>query len=201
MGLFNAGSRGSDPAKQVVHDRVFTVANGITFLRLLGLPVFIWLMAGPQAYGRALLLLIIVGSTDWVDGFVARRFDQVTRLGKWLDPLLDRALLATVSITLAALGFMPLWVLVVIVGRDALVLVVGYSLFRGPPPIPVSNTGKFGTACLLVGVPGFLVAGMDFSAAEAFRYIAWAFTLLGLAAYYLAAVQYARIIVNMSRRT
>jgi cardiolipin synthase len=183
-----------------VHDDVFTVANGISFLRLLGLPLFVYLMISTKAYGQALLLLMVVGSTDWVDGYVARRFDQVTRLGKWLDPLLDRALLATAAITLAVLGFMPLWVLILLIGRDVLVLGIGYWLFRGAPPIPVSRMGKFATACLLVGVPGFLVAGMDFGLAGVFLVVAWFFVTIGLMAYYYAAVAYARIALAMSQR-
>ena len=201
MGLFDAGSRGRDPGTQVVHDRVFTVANAISFLRLLALPVFVWLMVGPGAYGMAFLLLVVIGSTDWVDGYVARRFDQVTKLGKWLDPLLDRALLATASITLALLDFMPIWVLLLLVGRDALIVGVGYTIFRGPPPIPVSNTGKLATAFLLIGIPGFLLAGMDFPGAVVFLFVAWVFTTVGLAAYYMAAVRYARIAIALTRRT
>ncbi len=87
-----------------------------------------------------------------------------------------------------------------IVGRDLLVVGVGFVLFRGAPPIPVSRTGKFGTACLLIGIPGFLVAGMDFGAAVAFGVLAWVVTLVGLGAYYLAGAQYARIVVRMARQ-
>lgn len=199
MGLFDAGSRGHDPSVQVVHDRVFTAANAISFLRLLGLPVFVWLMAGREAYGQAFAVLFVVGVTDWVDGYVARRFDQVTRLGKWLDPLLDRALLATAAVTLTVLGFLPLWILVLLVGRDVLVLGVGYLLFRGAPPIPVSRTGKFATACLLSGIPGFLLGGMEFAAADEFAALAWALTIVGLVAYYVAGVGYARAALAWSR--
>lgn len=199
MGLFDAGARGRDPREQVVHDRVVTAANMISLLRLLGLPLFVWLMVGPAAYGWALVVLFAVGSTDWLDGYVARRFDQVTRLGKWLDPLLDRALLATAAITLAALGFLPVWVLVLLVGRDVVVLGVGYLLFRGAPPIPVSRTGKFATACLLMGIPSFLVAGIDWSGAGVFRWAAWSLTVIGLVAYYAAGVGYARAAFALRR--
>lgn len=199
MGLFDAGSRGRDPTLQTVHDRVLTAANAISFLRLLGLPLFVWLMVGPQAYGWALTVLVAVGTTDWIDGYVARRFDQVTRLGRIMDPLLDRALLATASVTLAVVGFLPLWLLLIIVGRDLVLVVVGFTLFRGPPPIPVSYTGKFATACLLVGVPGFLVGGMDVAAADAFRIFAWTATLVGAVAYYVAGVQYAHVAYSLTR--
>jgi cardiolipin synthase (CMP-forming) len=201
VGLFDAGSRGRDPTTQTVHDRVFTVANGVSFLRLLGLPVFVWLMVVPQAYGIALTVLITVATTDWLDGYIARRFDQVTRLGKWLDPLLDRALLATTCLTLAVLDFLPDWILVLVIGRDVLVLGGGYLVFRGAPPIPVSRMGKFGTACLLIGIPGFLVAGMDFAAADVFGILAWTVTVVGLVAYYVAGAQYGRIVARMVRRS
>lgn len=190
MGLFDAGLRSGQPV--IVHDRVLTAANAITAVRLAGLPLFVYLAVGVGAYGIAALVLGTVAATDWFDGYVARRFDQVTRLGQFLDPLIDRILLATVALTLLALGWLPLWVVGAVVGRDVLLLGVGFALFRGRPPLPVSNTGKFATACLLVGVPGFLLANMDWGGAVAYRWVAWGFTLVGIAAYYVAGVQYAQ---------
>lgn len=190
MRLFDAGApRGR---AVVVHDRVLTVANGITALRLLGLPLFVYLMISPAAYGLALLVLVIVAGSDWVDGYVARRFDQVTRLGRILDPLIDRILLATAGLTLLAVGFLSPLVVAAIVGRDLLLLVGSLVRFRGFPPIPVSRAGKFATACLLIGVPAFLLANMDFPASGLFSLIAWPVTLIGIVAYWGAGVQYAR---------
>ncbi|HUG85586.1 MAG TPA: CDP-alcohol phosphatidyltransferase family protein [Euzebya sp.] len=189
--MFDAGLREGEPV--VVHNRVWTVANAITFLRLAGLPLFVWLMVGPEAYGMAFLTLAIVGTTDWVDGYVARRFDQVTRLGQVMDPLIDRALLATAGLTMAALGILPWWIIALIVGRDALVLGAGLVLFDGNPQIPVTRTGKFATACLLVGVPGFLLGHMSWGGATFWGAVGWFFTVLGLLTYYAAAVMYARI--------
>ena len=190
MRLFDAGRRGDGPA--VVHDRVLTAANVITALRLLGLPLFVWLMLGPRAYGMALLVLGVVATTDWIDGYVARRFDQVTRLGRFLDPLIDRVLLATAAITLLVVGFLSAVVVVAVVARDVLLLVVVLVRFRGVPPLPVSRMGKFATACLLIGVPAFLPANMDFAYAGVFAVIAWIATSIGIAAYYWAGIQYAR---------
>jgi cardiolipin synthase (CMP-forming) len=191
VGLFNAGARTDRP--MVVHDRVLTVANGITAVRLLGLPLFVWLAAGIGAYGMAFLTLVVVGSTDWVDGYVARRFDQVTKLGKLIDPLIDRAMLATAAFTLLWLGFIPWWIVALVVGRDVALLVAGFLMFRGHNPnIPVSNMGKFATACLLVGVPGFLLARMDWSGAPVLVVLAYGFSLVGIATYYVAGWQYAR---------
>ena len=190
MGLFNAGARTDRP--MVVHDRVLTVANGITAVRLLGLPLFVWLAAGIGAYGMAFLTLVVVGSTDWVDGYVARRFDQVTKIGKLIDPLIDRAMLATAALTLLALGFIPWWIVALVVGRDVALLLAGFIMFKGRNPnIPVSNVGKFATACLLIGVPGFLLGRMDWSGAEVFLVVAYAFSVVGIVTYFFAGWQYA----------
>jgi cardiolipin synthase len=191
VGLFNAGARTDGPV--VVHDRVLTVANGITAVRLLGLPLFVWLAAGIEAYGMAFLVLTLVGTTDWVDGYVARRFDQVTKLGKLIDPLIDRAMLATAGITLLVIGFIPWWIVAAFVARDVALLLVGYVMFRGANPnIPVSNLGKFATACLLIGVPAFLLGNMDWSGAGALLYAAYAFSIVGIVTYYAAGWRYAQ---------
>ena len=190
MGLFNAGARTDRP--MVVHDKVLTVANGITAVRLLGLPLFVWLVAR-GSYGLAFLTLVVVGTTDWVDGYVARRFDQVTKIGKLIDPLIDRAMLATAAITLLVIGFIPWWIVTLVVGRDVLLLGVGFLIVRGRNPnIPVSNLGKFATACLLIGVPGFLLGRMDWSAQAFFLILAYAFCLVGIATYFVAGGQYLR---------
>lgn len=188
--MFDAGRRDDRPV--VVHDKVVTAANAITAVRLLGLPLFVWLMVGPRAYGMAFLTLVVVGCTDWVDGYVARRFDQVTRLGQMIDPLIDRALLATAGITLAAQGILPWWVIGAIVLRDVGLLAAAAVLFRGNPGIPVTRLGKFATACLLIGIPGFLLGVMDWSGAEVFAAIGWLFTTVGLLTYYIAGIMYAR---------
>jgi cardiolipin synthase len=187
--LFDAGKRSDAP--QVVHERVLTVANLITLVRLLGLPLFVYLMVGPRAYGQAFATLCVVAATDWIDGYVARRFDQVTRLGRFMDPLVDRLLLATAGVTLWAVGFVPLWILALIVGRDGVLFLAAGVLFHGAPPIAVNRTGKFATACLLIGIPGFLLGRMDWPGATAVRFGAWVATAIGIVAYHAAAVQYA----------
>lgn len=189
MRLFDLGARGPEPP--VVHDRVLTVANLITLVRLAGLPLFVWLVLVRQAYGLGLLTAAIVGSTDWIDGYVARRFDQVTRVGRFLDPLVDRLLLATAGITLVVAGLAPLWLVGLVVLRDALLLLAIGALFRGAPPIPVNRTGKTATALLMAGLPSFLIAAMDWGGADAFRVAAWVLTVAGAVAYYLAGWQYA----------
>jgi cardiolipin synthase (CMP-forming) len=194
---FDWGARKDRPA--VEHDRVLTVPNAISMVRLLGLPVFVWLMVGPGAYGKAFAVLVLVASTDWVDGYVARRFDQVSRLGRVLDPLIDRAMLATAGVTLVVVGFLPWPLLAAIVVRDVVLLAGAAIVFRGVPDIPVSRTGKFATACLLVGLPGFLVGNMDWGGARPLLLAAWAVTLVGIVGYWVAGAQYARA-VSRARR-
>lgn len=189
--LFDAGARSDGPT--VVHDRVVTAANAITAVRLLGLPLFAWLMFGPRAYGWAFATLVVVGTTDWVDGYVARRFDQVTRLGRMLDPLIDRLLLATAAICLLIAGFLPVVVALLVLLRDGVMLVVALARYGRIPDIPVNRTGKFATANLLIGVPGFLLGSMQWSGRALFAVLAAVFTTVGIAAYYVAAVQYARV--------
>ena len=188
---FEWGARGDEPP--VVHDRVMTAPNAITAVRLLGLPVFVWLVLGPQAYGAAVVVLGAVGATDWVDGYVARRFDQVTRLGRVLDPLVDRALIATAGVTLLVAGIVPWWLIGLVVGRDLALLLGALALFGRIPPIPVTRTGKAATAALLVALPGFLLAAGDWQGADLLLAGVWVLAAAGIVAYYVAAAQYVRV--------
>lgn len=195
--VFDIGGR--EGVAPTVHDRVLTVANLISVARLAGLPVFAWLVLGPRRLAAAFGLVALVAATDWVDGYVARRFDQVTRLGKLMDPLIDRLLFATVGVTLVLAGILPLLPALAVVGRDTLVLVSALALLGRVPPIDVTRTGKFATATLMVGLPAFLLAAIDWSGAEPLAVLAWGFTVVGLCAYYVAGVQYLRWFVALRR--
>lgn len=190
MALFDAGGR---EGRERVHDRVLTAPNVITAVRLAGLPLFVWLVLGTRRLLLAFVVLVVIATTDWIDGYVARRFDQVSRIGKLVDPLVDRLLLATAAITMLVAGLLPWPLLVLILVRDALVLGVALVWFAGIPPIPVSRTGKLATALLMVGVPGFLLAGIPGPADAALLGIAWIATVAGIFTYYVAAVQYGRV--------
>lgn len=196
MGLFDAGTRKGQAV--TVHDKVVTAANAITAVRLAGLPLFV-VLAVQGAYGMAFLTLALVGATDFADGYVARRFDQVTKLGRLLDPLIDRLLLATAALTLLALGFIPWWVVVAVVARDVLLLIAGLVVFHGNPGIPVSRMGKFATACLLVGVPAFLLGHMSWSGAQLFLIGAYVFCVAGIVTYYVAGWGYLRAALAVLR--
>jgi cardiolipin synthase len=192
---FDWGARKDRPI--VVHDRVLTAANGISLLRLAGLPLFVWLLFGPRAYGWAFLTLFVVGSTDFVDGYVARRFDQVTKLGKLLDPIIDRGMLVTVGVSLLVAGMLPWALVAAVLGRDALILAGSLLFVRNVPDIAVTRTGKFATACLLVGLPAFLLAHMDWPGRAAAVVVAWLFTTVGATGYWVAGVQYAQALVRL----
>ena len=194
MGLFDAGRRGREPQ---VTDRWLTVPNVITALRLLGLPVFAWLVLGREALGAALALLVVVAATDWVDGYLARRLDQVSRVGAVIDPLVDRLLVFTTVIVLGFAGLLPWVVGGLIILRDALVVVGSFALFGAVPPIPVSRTGKIATALLMVGLPLLVLAGWLDS--DAVRVGALAVTVAGLGVYYVAAAQYVRAVLALRR--
>jgi cardiolipin synthase len=192
VALFNAGAR-DEAGRERVHDLWLTAPNLITAVRLAGLPLFVWLVLTQQRLLLAFVVLVVIATTDWVDGYVARRFDQVTRIGKLVDPLVDRLLLATAVITLMIADLLPWPLVVAILFRDAMVLGVSLVWFAAIPPIPVSRTGKLATALLMAGVPGFLLAGIEWSGSNVMLALAWCFTLAGIVAYYLAAIRYGRV--------
>jgi cardiolipin synthase (CMP-forming) len=134
----------------------WTLPNLITVLRFLAVPLFVWFIAR-EAYGAATITLVVLGSTDWVDGYIARRFNQVSSVGKWLDPVADRLALIIVAITFVAAGIAPWWLLLSIIIPDAILLVFSLILFHGSPDLPVTNIGKIRTALLLVGTPLLLL--------------------------------------------
>lgn len=121
-------------AEPVYSDRVFTVPNVLSVLRLIGVPVFLWLLLVEKADGWAFALLVASGITDWLDGKLARLLDQSSRLGALLDPLVDRLyLLATLGGFLIR-GILPWWVVLILIARDGiLTLTLGIYRRRGLP--------------------------------------------------------------------
>ena len=190
MPLFNVGAR---PGRERVHDRWLTAPNVITAVRLAGLPLFVWLVLGPQRLIIAFWVLVAIATTDWIDGYVARRFDQVSRVGKLVDPLVDRLLLATAVITLLIADLLPWPLVALILIRDGIVLGISLVWFGGVPPIPVSNTGKLATALLMIGVPAFLLSGVEWPGQPVVAVVAWSATAAGIVIYYVAGFRYGRV--------
>ncbi|MBW3588900.1 MAG: CDP-alcohol phosphatidyltransferase family protein [Actinobacteria bacterium] len=136
-----------------VSTRVLTVPNLISFARLGLIPIFFWLFVTRTNDALAFALLVLVGSTDWVDGFVARRTGQVSVLGKVLDPVADRVAIVAILLAFLFRGTIPIAVAWVILARDALVALTFPILeARGYPRIPVNFVGKAGTAAIYFGV-------------------------------------------------
>jgi len=138
--------------------RVLTVPNLISVLRLACAPLLCWLLLGVDNEGAAFALLVVLGATDWVDGWIARHYDQGSDLGKILDPTADRILLLTASVALLIEGSLPVAVGVAVLLRE--VLVVGATLAlaaAGARRIDVRWVGKAGTLALMFGLPGFLL--------------------------------------------
>ena len=171
--------------------RPWTVPNLISFARLCCLPWFVWLVFGAEDRWGAALLLGVLGATDWVDGWVARRFDQVSELGKILDPTADRLLLLVALAVMIADGSLPVWIAVLALFREVVVSVAALVLGAlGARKIEVTWWGKTGTFLMMFAVPCFLASHSDIAAAEAFGVAAWVFVAVGLPIHYWSAVGY-----------
>ena len=172
-------------------DRVLTVPNAVTVVRLLCIPLFLWLLFGAGRQTAAAILLGVLGATDWVDGFVARRFHQVSTVGKVLDPAADRVLVATGVIAIMIHGAVPIWFGVATLARE--VVVAGTVLVLaalGAKRIDVLWIGKAGTFALMFAYPAFLLSHGTASWQVPFHDFAWVTGGIGLVLAWAAAVAY-----------
>ncbi len=168
-------------------DRIVTVPNALSLGRLACVPLFLWLLFGRENRVGAALLLAALGCTDWVDGYIARRFDQVTNLGKILDPVADRILLIVGMVAILVDGSVPPVIFWAAVARE--VLVAGLTLLLGAlgaRRIEVSFAGKAGTFLMMVAFPLFLW-GHGSGPATA---VAWPVAVAGLVVAWYAAATY-----------
>jgi cardiolipin synthase (CMP-forming) len=185
--------------------RVWTVPNLISMARLAGVPVFLYLVLGPEADGWALGLLMLSGLTDYLDGYLARRFNQASALGEILDPVADRLYILAVVIGLALREIIPWWVALILPLRDLLLWgLVPFLRTRGYSALPVHFLGKAATFNLLYAFPLLLLGdgtGVVASLAEVFG---WAFAIWGIGLYWWAGVLYAwqvrRLLAETERR-
>jgi cardiolipin synthase (CMP-forming) len=190
-GLGDAPPGGEGVSVQDGEDRVLTVANVVTTLRLAGVGVFLWLLFGAGHQTAAAILLGVLGATDWVDGQLARRLHQVSRIGKILDPAVDRVLVGTAVIAVIVHGAVPLWFGLLTVVREALVsgtVIVLAAL--GARRIDVLWIGKAGTFGLMVAYPGFLISHGSAGWQQPFHDAAWVAGGAGIVLAWLAAVAY-----------
>ena len=176
-------------------DRVLTIPNAISAARLAGVPVFLWLVLGPQTATAdywAVALLIVAGLSDWLDGKIARALNQGSRLGEVLDPAADRLYIAATLIALAVREIIPWWLVAILALRE---LVVGVALFvlkrrAGFGTLHVSLVGKTATLCLLYAFPLLLIGDHPGWLGTLARVIGWAFAIWGTMLYWWAAMLY-----------
>jgi len=188
------------PDRNALPDRVWTVPNALSVLRLLGVPLFLWLLLGPHADGWAVVVLMVSGVTDWLDGKLARSLGQSSRLGALLDPAADRLYIVATLVAFVLRDVVPLWVVAVLVGRE---LVLGLALLllraHGYPPLQVHYLGKAATFILLYAFPLLLLADGEGPAAAVLQPVAWALTVWGGALYVLAGVFYVVQVAGLVR--
>lgn len=170
--------------------RVLTVPNLISVARLLCVPLFVWLLVDDRGIAAAALLAVL-GATDWVDGWIARHFDQGSELGKVLDPVADRILLITAAVALVVQGSVPLGVGVLALARELVISVAVLALAAaGARRIDVQWSGKAGTLALMFSFPLFLWADSIDTGHDLVLALAWVFAVPGLVLSYYAAFQY-----------
>jgi cardiolipin synthase len=182
--------------------RVWTVPNALSFLRLLGVPVFLWLVLGPKADGWALGLLMLSGVTDYLDGYLARRLDQASRLGQILDPVADRLYILAVVVGLALRDIVPWWFALILPLRDALLWgLVPILRTRGYSALPVHFLGKAATFNLLYAFPLLLLGDGTGTVATLGKLFGWAFAGWGIGLYWWAGILYAYQVYRLVRTT
>jgi cardiolipin synthase len=182
--------------------RVWTIPNMLSMLRLAGVPLFLWLVLGPEADAWALAVLMISGVTDFLDGYLARRLNQFSSLGEILDPVADRLYILAVVVGLALRDIIPWWVAIILPLRDLLLWgLVPLLRTRGYSALPVHFLGKAATFNLLYAFPLLLLGegtGVVPTMAQVFG---WAFAFWGIGLYWWAGVLYAWQVRKLLRDT
>jgi len=183
-------------------DRVWTLPNLLSMLRLAGVPVFLWLVLGPEEDAWALALLMVSGFTDWLDGYLARKLDQFSRFGQVLDPVADRLYILAVVVGLGLRDIIPWWVVLILPLRDALLwLLVPFLRTRGYSALPVHFLGKAATFNLLYAFPLLLLGDGGGTLATLADVFGWAFAVWGIGLYWWAGVLYAWQVYRLMQTT
>jgi cardiolipin synthase len=191
----------ADAVEQTGPDRIVTVPNLLSVLRLAGVPVFLWLLLGPKADVIALIVLIAAGFTDWLDGKLARWLHQTSRLGALLDPAADRLYIVATLVAFVIRGIVPWWLAAILVGKDVVVGLCLPLLRRaGYAPPEVHYVGKAATFALLYALPLLLFAQGNSALAQIVRPIGYAFTVWGTVLYVWTGALYVAQVVIAVRR-
>jgi cardiolipin synthase len=186
-----AGDLGAPQRTTRVSERYFTLPNVLSMIRLAGVPVFLWAIVANHD-GLALIVLMLSGITDYLDGKIARTFDMESKLGQYLDPMADRLYILSTLVGLSWRGIIPLWLLIVLLARElAMTIMLLYLRSRGQVGLPVHFVGKAATFNLLYAFPLLLLAHRDDLIGDLARPIGWGFAWWGTTLYWLAAILYA----------
>lgn len=184
----------------VVTDRIVTVPNLLSFARLFGVPLFLWLVLVPHADGWALVVLMVAGITDWLDGMLARSLNQASKLGQILDPVADRLYILAVVVGLALRDIIPWWLAVMLPLRDVFLFsLVPFLRTRGYSALPVHFLGKAATASLLYAFPLLLLGEGDGTVQTLADVLGWAFAIWGVGLYWWAGILYAYQVIQLLR--
>ena len=182
-------------------DRVLTVPNALSVLRLILIGVFVYLLLGAHAYGWATAVLMISGASDWADGKIARLLDQYSRLGELLDPAVDRLYMLVVPVAMAIAGIVPWWIIAILIARDGLLAAMLPVLrSRGLTALPVTYIGKAATFALMSAFPLILLGQWDALWSRVIGACGWAFLIWGIYMYLWAFVLYVIQLVMVVRQ-
>jgi len=179
-------------APQLSSHKYLTLPNLFTLLRLCCIPLFLWMLFARDNQAGAAFLLGALGATDWVDGWLARRYNQVSEFGKKFDPTVDRLLFIIAISAIIIDGCAPVWFCWLVLIREVVmgVTVAVATLFFGMERFDVTFLGKTATFLLMFAIPGFMLGSSDFWANDLFQLAAWALGIPGLVLSYYTAFAY-----------
>ena len=186
-------------------NEILTIPNVLSFVRLAGVPLFLWLVLGPEADGWAIGVLMLSGVTDYLDGYLARKLDQTSKLGEILDPVADRLYILATVFGLAWRDIIPWWLALMLPARDLFLWgLVPFLRTRGYSALPVHFLGKAATANLLYAFPLLLLGDGDNVLSTLAEVFGWAFALWGTGLYWWAGLLYAwqvhKLLADRDRR-
>lgn len=172
---------------------MISVPNALTFLRFLGIPLFIYLTLSVEADGWAIVVLAVGGATDYFDGKIARAWNQTSRFGELADPAIDRLYILAILIVFLIRDIIPTWMILIIVGRDIILGLITIIMNRkGIPPFTVTYLGKAATFNLMYAFPFLLLAQSEGAAGTIAFILGWSFAIWGIALYIATGISYGR---------
>jgi cardiolipin synthase (CMP-forming) len=195
-----SGLSSSSQDRMLATNRVWTVPNALSVFRLLLVPVFLWLVLVLEFDGWAVLVLAVSGITDYLDGFLARKLGQISKIGQVLDPFVDRLTVAATLVALALRGIIPWWLVGLLVARELVLLAILPALRRhGLVALPIHYLGKAATFVLFWGFPFVLVGAGTAVWQQVFSVTGWALIIWGVALYWYGAILYVEQAWRLSR--